>query len=58
MLGGLDLRAVSFGGFEAKKKNINVCVWEMTVRPTEDVQEDEVYVRETTGQGQRLVRCG
>lgn len=49
---------MSFGGFEAKKKNINVCVWEMTVRPTEDVQEDEVYVRETTRQGQRLVRCG
>lgn len=51
------MRAVSFGGLEAKKKNINLCVWEMTVwekHPTEDVQEDEVHMRETTRQGQRL----
>lgn len=57
MLGSLDMRAVSFGGLEAKKKNINLCVWEMTVwekHPTEDVQEGEVHMRETTRQGQRL----
>jgi hypothetical protein len=39
LLGGLDLRTVSFRGFEAQKKNINLCVWKMTVRPNSGCSE-------------------
>lgn len=50
LLGGLDLRAVSYGGFEAKKKNINLCVWKMTVRPNRGCSERMRFtMRESTG---------